>query len=118
MLEINGIDLTEYLAQGFKCYPNTMVTNEERNAKGRLNFDIVATKVKIEAPVLPLKLLDVQKILNAVSSYVVTARYRDIRTNTLKTISAYVPDLQPELDYRDDKGIFHYKSFLLTVIEM
>ena len=55
VLKINNVDITPYLTK-YKPYPNTMVTNEGRNAKGKMSFDIVAKKAKIETEVEPLPL--------------------------------------------------------------
>lgn len=117
VLIINGVDVSKYLSS-YKPYPNTMVTNEERNAKGDLTFDIVNKKTKIESTVKAgLKESDVQIILNAVDSYKVTCQYRDTRTGIMKTINAYVPDPQPEPKIiKAEKTI--YGEFALTVIEM
>lgn len=117
VLIINGVDVSKYLSS-YKSYPNTLVTNEERNAKGDLTFDIVNKKIKIESTVREgLTESEVQAIINAVASYKVTCQYRDTKTGNMKTISAYVPDPQPEpKEIRPGKTI--YNSFALTVIEM
>ena len=117
VLIINGVDVSKYLEK-YKPYPNTMVKNEDRNAKGDLTFDIVNQKIKIECSVKDgLSESAVQIILNAVASYKVTCQYRDTKTGTLKTISAYVPDLQPE-PKRIINGKTIYNGFNLNVIEM
>lgn len=116
ILEINGVDISIYVSK-YKAYPNTMVTNENRNAKGTLTFDIVGKKVKIETTIMPLPEKDVQIILNAVERYIVTCRYRDTKTGALKTIKAYVPDPQPEpITIKAGKTI--YSEFALNIIEM
>ncbi len=117
VLIINNVDISSYLSS-YKPYPNTMVTNEERNAKGDLTFDIVKKKAKIECTVMDgLTETEVQTILNAVDSYKVSCQYRDTRTGIMKTINAYVPDPQPEpKTIKAGKTI--YGEFPLTVIEM
>ena len=117
VLIINGVDISKYLSN-YKPYPNTMVKNEDRNAKGDLTFDIVNQKAKIESSVKDeLPEADVQVILNAVSSYKVTCQYRDTRTGTMKTINGYVPDPQPE-PKQIISGKTVYNGFNLNVIEM
>ena len=115
VLEINGLDITKYL-KSYKPYPNTMVTNEGRNAKGTMSFDIVAKKMKIETTIEEMPADKAREILNAVSSYKVTCRYLDIRTGTVKTINAYVPDPQP--GYKVVGGQPRCEEFTLNIIEM
>ncbi len=117
VLKINNVDLSEYIAS-YSPYKNTMVTNEQRNAKGTLTFDIVSSKTKIECQTIDnLTETQVQEILSAVESYKVSCQYRDTATGTSKTINAYVPDLKPEpKQIIDGKTI--YNSFGITVIEM
>lgn len=117
VLIINNVDVSAYLS-AYKPYPNTMVTNEQRNAKGDLTFDIVTKKAKIECSTREnLSESEVQIILNAVAGYRVSCQYRDTKTGTMKTISAYVPDPQPEPS-AIVMGKTVYKEFALTVIEM
>lgn len=115
ILEINGLDISNYL-KSYKPYPNTMVTNEGRNAKGTMSFDIVAKKVKIETTIWELPAAKARQILNAVNSYKATCRFLDIRTGTIKTISAYVPDPQP--NYKVVGGTPWCEEFTLNIIEM
>ena len=115
VLKINNVDIPPYLTK-YKPYPNTMVTNEGRNAKGKMSFDIVAKKAKIETEVEPLPLETARIILNAVSGYTATCQYLDVFSGTMKTISAYVPDPQPE--YEVIGGQAWCKAFALNVIEM
>ncbi len=115
VLKIGSLDITPFLTK-YKPYPNTMVTNEGRNAKGTMCFDIVATKEKIETEVMALPIATARLILNAVSEYTVTCQYLDIESGTLKTISAYVPN--PQVEYEVIDGSEYCKAFALNIIEM
>lgn len=115
VLKIGNLDITPYLTK-YKPYPNTMVTNEGRNAKGTMRFDIVATKAKIETEVMPLPVATSRSILSAVSGYTVTCQYLDVESGTMKTISAYVPN--PQVEYEIIDGSERCKAFSLNIIEM
>lgn len=114
-LILGGLDITPHLTK-YKPYRNTMVTNEERNAKGTLLFDIVAHKVKIETEIESLPAAVARSILAAVSSYTVTCRYYDIEAGQMKTIQAYVPDPQP--DYFLIAGKEWCGAFSMNIIEL
>ena len=115
VLKIGSLDITPYLTK-YKPYPNTMVTNEGRNARGTMCFDIVATKAKIETEVMRLPVATARLILSAVSGYTVTCQYLDVESGTLKTINAYVPN--PQVEYEIIDGSERCKAFTLNIIEM
>ena len=60
---------------------------------------------------------EMAKLLNAVSSYVVSVSFRDPKTNTTKTIQSYTGTPEPEY-YTIQSNKVLYKSFNLNFIEL
>lgn len=117
LLKINNVDLTKYIkSEGYGVTEEVLVSDGGRNAKGTMTFDIIARKQKIEVQFEQLHETDVQVILNAIASYVVTADYYNPKTHTIKRINGYVTT--PKIEYNIYNKAKLCKEFSLSIIEM
>lgn len=115
-LTINGQDFS-YIVSGLKVGYEVLVSDESgRNANGDTVIDIVNRKRKVYVTLRHTTTSEMQAFLNAVESYIVTIQYRDAKTNTLKSMTAYIGTPEPEYYTISDKTI--YKPMNLNFIEL
>lgn len=116
-LTINNVDVSN-LVSGLKVGYETLVSEDSgRNANGDTVIDIVNRKAKVYVTFRVMDDTQMAKLLNAISSYVVSVSFRDPKTNTTKTIKSYTGTPEPEY-YTIQSNKVLYKSFNLNFIEL
>ncbi|WEK53317.1 MAG: hypothetical protein P0Y55_12040 [Candidatus Cohnella colombiensis] len=113
LLKINGVDMPS---------PSAMTPGEadlgkwERNARGSMIGELIATKAKFELSWSFLTAVQLSKLLIAVKPLFFNVTYIDPVTNTLRTATFYKGDRSmPVMDYRN--GIPRYKDVKFNIIE-
>lgn len=94
------------------------ITNAERNSKGTMFIDLIATKRKLELEWRVLAQEDMTKVLNVLeSSITFSVTYIDPKTGTNKTGMFYKGDRSiPMLDFLDGKA--RWENFKVNLIEV
>lgn len=116
-LTINNVDVSN-LVSGLKVGYMVLVSEDSgRNANGDNVIDIINRKKKLYVTFRPMDGAEMVKLMNALESFVVTATYRDPKTNSLATITANIGDVEPEYYWIHDNQVL-YKSFNLNFIEL
>lgn len=116
-LTINNVDVSN-LVSGLKVGYEVLVSDDSgRNANGDTVIDIVNRKAKVYVTFRVMDDTEMAKLLNAISSYVVSVSFRDPKTNTTKTIQSYTGTPEPEY-YTIQSNKVRYKSFNLNFIEL
>ena len=116
-LKINDTDISN-LVQGLKVGYETLVSDDSgRNANGDTVLDIINKKIKLYVTFRPMDSYDMKKLLQAIDDYIVTATFRDPRTNTLKNIQCYSGTPNPEYYWILNDQVL-YKQFQLNFIEL
>lgn len=117
ILTINGTDISRFIS-GFKIGYETLVSEDSgRNANGDTVLDVINRKVKLYVTFRPMDSVEMATFLNAISNYVVSASYRDSKTNTTKTIQCYHGTPEPEYYWIHNNHVL-YKSFQVNFIEL
>lgn len=99
MLKINGVDIPTPSAMQVGIHD---ISNAERNAKGNMMIDRIATKRKIELGWGPLSPLEMSVILNAVKDVFFSVTYPEPMTGDMQTKTFYVGDrTTPMLIFQD-----------------
>ena len=115
-LTINGNDFS-YIVSGLKIGYEVLVSEESgRNANGDTVIDIVNRKRKVYVTIRHTTDSEMKALLNAVEGYIVTVQFRDAKSNTLKSMTAYISTPEPEYYTISDKTI--YKPMNLNFIEL
>jgi hypothetical protein len=92
------------------------ISKAERNAKGSMIIERVATKRKLFFTYSFVTASDLQLILKKISETFFSVTYLDPQTKTYHTISCYCGDRNVGMiDYRN--GIARYKDFTFNLIE-
>lgn len=92
------------------------ISKAERNARGNLIIERIATKRKIEMSWKYLDKWDLSKLFNLVSPVFFKVEYIDPQDNVLKTGTFYAGDRKAgALDYRN--GDIRYKDIKFNIIE-
>lgn len=92
------------------------LSKAERNARGTMIIERIATKRKIELSWNYLSKDDLSRVLRLVSSVFFTVEYIDPQENTWKTGTFYCGDRTAgALDYRN--GVIRYKDIKFNLIE-
>ena len=92
------------------------LSKAERNARGTMIIERIATKRKIELEWSYLSKDDLSRVLRLVSSVFFTVEYIDPQENTWKTGTFYAGDRRVgALDYRN--GVIRYKDINFNIIE-
>lgn len=113
---INGTDFST-LVSGLKVGYEVLVSDESgRNANGDTVIDIVNRKRKVYITLRHTTNAEMRTFLNAVEDYIVTIQYLDAKTNTLKSMTAYIGTPEPEYYTISDKTVF--KPLSLNFIEL
>ena len=116
-LIVNNVDISD-LVSGLKVGYQTLVSEDSgRNANGDTVIDIVNRKAKVYVTFKVMDDTEMAKLLNAISSYVVSVSFRDPKTNAIKTIQSYTSTPEPEY-YTIQNNKVRYKSFNLNFIEL
>lgn len=94
------------------------IVNAERNSRGTMFIDLIATKVKLEVEWKILTQVEITKILGAIESNVTfSVTYLDPKTGTNKTSTFYKGDRNlPMQDYMNGKP--RWKGFKINLIEV
>lgn len=113
LIQINGVDIptpSEYTVGIMD------LSKAERNARGNIIIERVATKRKIELVWEYLDRFQLSQVLNAVSGVFFQVAYIDPQDNAVKTGTFYVGDRKAgALDYRDGK--VRWKNIQFNLIE-
>ena len=113
---INGKDFS-YIVSGLKVGYEVLVSEESgRNANGDTVIDIVNRKRKVYVTLRHTTESEMRAFLNALEAYTVTVQYLDAKTNTLKSMNAYIGTPEPEYYTISDRTI--YKPMSLNFIEL
>ena len=116
-LSINGTDVS-HLVKGLKVGYETLVSEDSgRNANGDTVLDIVNRKVKLYVSFRPMYDNEMKMLLNTFADYVVNVSYRDVKSNTIKTITVYTGTPEPAYYWILEDQIL-YKAFDLNFIEL
>lgn len=93
------------------------ISKAERNARGTMIIERIATKRKLELSWLYLSKAELQQVLNAVSPVSFSVEYPDPQTGSLRSGAFYCGDRNVgALDYVDGK--IRYKEVSFNVVEM
>lgn len=113
MIKINGV----VLPAPSEFQVNIMdLSKAERNARGTIIIERIATKRKIELEWSYLNKDDLSMVLNLVNSVFFTVDYIDPQTNGWRKGTFYVGDRSVgALDYRN--GVIRYKDIKFNLIE-
>ena len=94
--KINNQDFSSFVS-GLKVGFETLVSDESgRNANGDTVIDIVNRKRKVYVTLRHTTNAEMRAFLSAVEGYIVTVQYLDAKTNTLKSMTAYISTPEPE----------------------
>ena len=91
VLEINGLNVVPYIAFGGLAWQRADVDgpNAGRNQNGEIIRDRIAIKYRFDITCRPLKGSELSTILKAIEPELVTVRYTDPVTNSVKTALFY-----------------------------
>lgn len=113
MIKIDGVTIptpSDYLV-GIQD-----ISKAERNARGTMIIERIATKRKLELMWRYLNREQLQQVMNAVASVFFTVEYPDPKDGTMRTGTFYVGDRTVgAIDYRD--GQVRWKDCKFSVIE-
>jgi hypothetical protein len=116
-LAINGTDVSD-LVQGLKVGYETLVSEDSgRNANGDTVLDIVNRKVKLYVTFRPMDSNDMARLMSTFADYVVNASFRDVKTNTIRTVQVYTGTPEPEYYWILNNQVL-YKAMELNFIEL
>lgn len=113
MIKINGVEIptpSEFLVG------HQDISKAERNAKGNMIMEIIATKVKLEMSWAYLTQPEAQALFAAVAPTFFNVEYPDPVTGTRRTLNFYKGDRKiPMLIYKN--GVPYWKDVAFNVIE-
>ena len=116
-LKVNGVDFSNMVA-GLKVGHETLVSDKSgRNANGDSFIDVVNKKYKIYVTLRHTFDDEMKSFLDAIDSYVVSVEFRNPKTQTLTTITAYTGTPEPEYFTIQANRIL-YKPLSLNFIEL
>ena len=115
-LIIEDVDFTSELESMTISQEVLLSSKSGRTARGNNVVDIVNRKTKLSCSFRFMNGNRMQAFLEAVYPYVLTVQYLEPRTNTLRTMSAYIGT--PEVPLQSLLGNKHYGAFTLSFIEM
>jgi hypothetical protein len=117
ILKINGTDVST-LVKSFRVGYETLVSSDSgRNANGDTVIDVVNQKVKLYVTFRAMEQPDMNKVMAALSGYVIPVTYRDSKTGSEKTITCYHGTPEPEYYFiHSDRVLF--KDMNLNFIEL
>lgn len=116
-LMINNIDVSD-LVKSLKVGYETLVSDDSgRNANGDTVVDVINKKVKLHTTFRAMDSEDMTRLLNSIENYVVDVTYRDVKTNSNKTITCYTGTPEPDYYFIHNDRVF-YKEMSLNFIEL
>ena len=116
-LKISGTDVSD-LVKGLKVGYETLVSdNSGRNANGDTVVDVINKKVKLQVTFRAMDDTDMAKLLATFENYVIDVTYRDVKTNSNKTITCYTGTPEPDYYFILDNRVF-YKEMSLSFIQL
>lgn len=93
------------------------ISKAERNAKGNLIIERIATKRKIELSYNYLSAANLSTLLNAISATTFTVEYPDAQTGSARVGTFYVGDRTAgAIDYYNN--VMRYKDIKFNLIEV
>lgn len=115
--KINGSDFSS-LVSGLKVGFETLVSDQSgRNAAGNTVIDVINHKTKVYATLRHTTGAEMKAFLSAITDYVVTVEFRNPKTGTLSSITAYTGTPEPEY-YTIQSDMVIYKPMQLNFIEL
>ena len=116
-LMLNDTDVSD-LVKGLKVGYETLVSEGSgRNANGDTVIDVINKKAKVYVTFRPMESDDMAKVLAAIEGYVIDVTYRDVKTNSNKTITCYTGTPEPEYYFIHDNRVL-YKEMSLNFIQL
>lgn len=116
-LMINNVDVSD-LVKSMKVGYETLVSeNSGRNANGDTVIDVINKKVKLYVTFRPMESDDMTELLSLIESYVFDVTYRDVKTNSNKTITCYSGTPEPDYYFIHDNRVL-YKEMELNFIQL
>lgn len=115
-LIIGNVDFTGELESMTISQEVLLSSKSGRTARGNNVVDIVNRKTKLSCSFCFMDEDRIQAFLEAVYPYVLTIQYLEPRTNSLRTMSAYIGT--PEIPLKSLRRKKHYDGFTLSFIEM
>jgi 5'-3' exonuclease len=116
-LSINGTDVSN-LVKSLKVGYETLVSeNSGRNANGDTVIDVINKKVKLQVVFRAMEDTEMVKLLGAIEDYVVEVKYRDVKTNSIKTITCYTGTPEPDYYFIHSNRVL-YKELNINFIEL
>lgn len=113
MIKINGVELPTPSDYSVGIMD---ISKAERNARGTMIIERIATKRKIEVSWNFLSQEDLSRVLNLVSPVFFTVEYIDPQEGRVKIGTFYVGDRVPKaMDYRNGK--IRWKDIKISLIE-
>lgn len=113
LLKINGVDMPTPSSMSLGIQD---IVKAERNARGTMIIEKIATKRKIDLQWAFLTPAQLSSLLTAVSSSFFSVTYTDIQTNSTRTGTFYAGDKNAGvMDYIN--GVLRYKDVKFNVIE-
>lgn len=116
MLKINGVDIAT--PKVFKVDISDIDGESNRNAKGDLIRDRIATKRKLSCEWPPLEMNEISTLLKAVKDVYFTVEYPDPVEGMFITKTMYVGDRSaPLFSYDKTKGKYLWQGLSMNIIE-
>ena len=116
-LIINGTDVSD-LVKSLKVGYETLVSEGSgRNANGDTVIDVINKKVKVYVTFRPMTDKEMAKLMATFEDYVVNVTYRDVKTNSNKTITCYTGTPEPDYYFIHDNRVL-YKEMSLNFIQL
>lgn len=116
-LILNNTDVSD-LVKSLKVGYETLVSdNSGRNANGDTVIDVINKKVKLQVVFRPMESKDMADLLEAIENYVIDVTYRDVKTNSNKTITCYTGTPEPDYYFIHDNRVL-YKEMSLNFIQL
>ena len=116
-LIINNTDVSD-LVKNMKVGYETLVSDKSgRNANGDTVVDVINKKVKLQVIFRPMESDDMANLLASIEDYVVSVTYRDVKTNSNKTITCYTGTPEPEYYFIHENRVL-YKEMNLNFIQL
>lgn len=115
MLKINGVGIAT--PSNFKVDINDIDGETNRNAKGDLVRDRIATKRKLELEWPPLSMSEMSVILKSVKDIYFTVEYPDPMEGMLITKTFYVGDRSAPMYWKGPTGQYLWKGLTMNFIE-
>ena len=116
-LIIENTDVSDLVKSLKVSYETLVADNSGRNANGDTVVDVVNKKVKIQVTFRAMESDDMAKLLSAIENYVIDVTYRDVKTNSNKTITCYTGTPEPEYYCILDNRVL-YKEMNLNFIQL